>query len=216
MPCACFQVVEQGTASCGAASSKTRGLRVADSGRFASTQLGPRADGSARAARASASRCRSTRRIHTAFPRVALVHARPALSHEQRGATSSGVKSAYFPSGRVVECGCVWGTRRSQKVTLLVALNFYAPLRHAMADACTRRFYGLLVRVGIVSPGSIHVLAAHAAAAAIFLVRRVRARSLPRLHVHERGRRCVLSAFWYASFLCAPFEPLSHRPCVSR
>ena len=38
---------------------------------------------------------------------------------------------------RVVECGCVWGTRRSQKVTLLVALNFYAPLRHAMADACT-------------------------------------------------------------------------------
>ena len=32
---------------------------------------------------------------------------------------------------------CVWGTRRSQKVTLLVALNFYAPLRHAMADACT-------------------------------------------------------------------------------
>ena len=26
-----------------------------------------------------------------------------------------------------------------------------------------RRFYGLLVRVGIVSPGSIHVLAAHAA-----------------------------------------------------
>jgi hypothetical protein len=74
----------------------------------------------------------------------------------------------------------------------------------------------LLVSVGIVSPGSIHVLAAHAAAAAIFLVRRVRARSLPRLHVHERGRRCVLSAFWYASFLCAPFEPLSHRPCVSR
>jgi hypothetical protein len=40
----------------------------------------PRADGSARAARASASRCRSTRRIHTAFPRVALVHARPALN----------------------------------------------------------------------------------------------------------------------------------------
>ena len=33
--------------------------------------------------------------------------------------------------------GCVWGTRRSQKVTLLVALNFCAPLRHAMADACT-------------------------------------------------------------------------------
>ena len=42
--------------------------------------LEPRADGSARAARASASRCRSTRRIHTAFPRVALVHARPALN----------------------------------------------------------------------------------------------------------------------------------------
>ena len=40
----------------------------------------PRADGSARAAHASASRCRSTRRIHTAFPRVALVHARPALN----------------------------------------------------------------------------------------------------------------------------------------
>ena len=90
--------------------------------------------------------------------------------------------------------------------------------REDVANEATtaRRFYGLLVRVGIVSPGSIHVLAAHAAAAAIFLVRRVRARSLPRLHVHERGRRCVLSAFWYASFLCAPFEPLSHRPCVSR
>ena len=42
--------------------------------------LEPRADGSARAARASASRCRSTRRIHTAFPRVALVHAWPALN----------------------------------------------------------------------------------------------------------------------------------------
>jgi len=45
----------------------------------------PRADGSARAARASASRCRSTRRIHTAFPRVALVHARPALNRSPGG-----------------------------------------------------------------------------------------------------------------------------------
>ena len=53
---------------------------------------------------------------------------RPAPGARGRGAP---------PPARVVECGCVWGTRRSQKVTLLVALNFYAPLCHAMADACT-------------------------------------------------------------------------------
>ena len=55
--------------------------------------LEPRADGSARAARASASRCRSTRRIHTAFPRVALVHARPALNR------SPGCGSGTVPAG---------------------------------------------------------------------------------------------------------------------